>query len=117
MDKRQESINKLKEAIKNKTLGMYQDGLDKCLYYHKATDSCCAVGLLMDIKDKSQDLKCIEHIESIDKILILSYWKNDTGLTYDELSKLQRLHDRVINNNRIPKYELVTDFENYVNQL
>lgn len=123
MNARQKSIKKLKDAIKNKTLGMYQNDLDMCLYYHKETDSCCAVGLLLDAKenfdkDMRGNVNLIEGEEMISDILHNKLIENETGLTNDELIILQNLHDVVINESNIDTMpQFIEKFENYVNQL
>lgn len=97
MNKRLESINKLKEAMRNETLGIHK-GADGCCYFDADTQSCCAVGLLLDDVPKSGDesLKYINNKETIEDVLYSGY-ENNTGLTNNELIKLQGLHDAGIN--------------------
>lgn len=116
---RERSINILKDAVKNRKLGAYK-GASRCKYYHKDTDSCCAVGALiphetlMSLADSKGDVSSLDRsdVGNIKEILKKSEWKNDTGMTDDELIELQRLHDSIIVSKNSPE-----EFENYVNSL
>ena len=117
MSPREKSIEKLKNAIKNKTLGMYR-GAKRCRYYDAETDSCCAVGELVDkdylftLKDEYGDVFALKKdgFGNISSILEFSEWENTTGLTDKELIQLQNKHDNVITG-----YSVDTkSFEDYV---
>lgn len=101
---RLEAVNKIKHAYENKLLG-FQNQANKCLYYDHVSNSHCAVGVLIG-KDKelmrgdgsieSPFKRCggFASINNCMDYLELNEWN---GLTIGELSKLQGLHDSIIN--------------------
>lgn len=103
MTERQKSIDKIKKAFENKELG-YQRGATTARYYDKRSDSCCAVGVLMDLNNEdlfdgngnvnypftgtsSYGIKYSMTEAEIDSLF---------GLTKDELGKLQFHHDQCL---------------------
>ena len=100
MTERQKSIDKIKKAFENKELG-YQRGAMTARYYDKRSDSCCAVGVLMDLnnEDLFDDNGNVNYpftgIDSYGIKYAMTDAEIDTlfGLTKDELGTLQHNHD------------------------
>lgn len=121
MNARQKSIQILQDAVKNKTLGAYK-GATACRYYDKTTDSCCAVGALIPREELMQHVNEYGDVDtfvegvygSIDRILNYGKWYNITGLTNDELLKLQESHDDIVVHRDTTRIEI---FESYVASL
>jgi len=122
MNTREKSIQILKDAVANKTLGAYK-GATGCRYYDKATDSCCAVGALILREELMKNVNEDGDVRTLIKdgqgdikdILAEDNWQNNTGLTDDELIELQRKHDDIIYCGGCPLN--FHTFESYVNSL
>lgn len=98
---REQSINKLRNAVKNKTLGAY-NGARHCVYYDKTTDSCCAIGELYPrkkllAKNAGESVIFCENEDFCAGIADqLQSRKGKFGFTIDELEAIQRAHDRCV---------------------
>lgn len=120
MSLRQESLEKLRQAVKDKTLGIYK-GATVCLYYDAQTDSRCAVGAIIPDKtiEKMKDgngncAKFIDYSKSNSVKSQLKGMKTYRGLTVDELVRLQEMHDDII----FGDYNYtIEEFEQYVASL
>ena len=135
---RAESIKILQEAVKEKTLACYDMRVYSCLYYHKETEKCCAVGALIDFKGKTLNNNVSSFLKDVDgpiedHISDIQYHMDENGmentdlyfgLTRYELEKLQRYHDQVINKRKKNKDGILENneehlwaFESFVNKL
>ena len=106
MTMRQESIKKLKNAVKNETLLMYQaENGTTPKYYDNETNSCCAVGAILPLEILFKHMNHKGNVHefsnngrcdySVDEQLGKS--KNSLyGIKKDELIDLQRLHDKAM---------------------
>ena len=107
MNERKESIKKLKKAVKNKTLLMYQDNNGDPKYYDHATNSCCAVGAILPLETLFEHMNRKGDVNYFtdngdgdydietqlgDKTQVLY------GMEKNELMKLQHLHDKSMSN-------------------
>ena len=102
---RLQAINKIKKAYETKQLG-FQKGATSCLYYDKSSDSCCAVGVLVR-KDKKLlnpqgDRNAVfragldANSYTIESQMRAVNKSSFHGLDIDELRKIQKLHDEVV---------------------
>ena len=123
---RQESIAKIKKAFENNELG-YQKDASGARYYDKASNSCCAVGVLMDRSDKAlfNANGNIEYpfVGGNDYGIAFAMGEIDMdelyGLTRWELGELQSKHDSCLSHNKspntLPRY--VREFKDYLYSL
>jgi hypothetical protein len=118
---RAQSIQILKEAIQNKTLSCYHPEVNSCRYYHGASQTCCAVGILIPkeqlIPDDSGDCMRFNKLARDSSIGGQMGSKNSLfGLTKKELHRLQTCHDAVIVSTDL-KVELIRKLETFINSL
>lgn len=104
ISERQKSLNKIRKAFEQGKLG-FQKGAKSCLYYDSATDSKCAVGVLINarskLKNSEGDIDCPFKQsrfggQSIGAALDEAGLDSFKGLTRDELQELQEAHDGII---------------------
>ena len=116
---REESKNILMSTIGSDMLGCYNDKQTSCVYYSDTTKSYCAIGMLLrevDGKgipiDKGSNYGFQNEITGFDfgghsvngaielseDLSMLKELSKHTNLTPNELSELQRLHDRSVGN-------------------
>lgn len=121
MNIRQRSIKTLKKAVKNKTLGCYNDQVlidEACLYYHAESKTCCAVGALIPKKTLLNNLNeygnCVKPFnkDKGDLISLQSNGRGRYGMKIAELNELQKLHDGAIQSDNS-----VHELESYINGL
>lgn len=97
--KRHEAIKTIIIAYENKELG-FQKGAQSCKYYDVESDSCCVIGILLDIDKMKKDsygnvIEYLDH-QGISAILNKLNAKSLHGLSYSECGELQSLHDGII---------------------
>lgn len=102
MTEREQSLKLIREAYENKELG-FQKGAKTCLYYDSKTDSCCAVGVLVKNErlfdsdgDQEYAFRERQNDPSIEDCMDDLDMKEYKGLTLEELTRLQSLHDRMV---------------------
>lgn len=126
MKSRERSIRKLKRAVKNKTLGCYNEKVleeQRCVYYHGESNTCCAVGALIPKKTLMNNLtingNCIKPFNKNDNDMIhCQIYKGRYGMSLAELKDLQQLHDNAILAESQDERRLNTErLENYINSL
>ena len=122
MSLREESIKKLKEAVKNKELGCYK-GAETCLYYDSRTDSRCAVGVIVpdEVIDKMKNGygDCERFISDKRGTAVTCQLKGENtymGMTIEELAELQDYHDNSILTS-VVRGEYIKKLEDYVSNL
>lgn len=121
---RQISIEKLNEAIQNKSLSCYKENVNHCFYYHRDSDSCCAIGVLVPKEQLFSNLDfdgdCNSFIKEADgpigDHLFVIGADSMFGLNSHELINLQRLHDDCISNKK-HKDSYIRRLENFVRGL
>jgi hypothetical protein len=118
---RSEAIKKLQDAYENEKLGFQNNMGSDCKYYCSTTKSFCAVGVLIGEDDSLKDGKGdIQYpFSDVGKYGITLALKEKEmshfhGLTVEELSKLQDLHDEV---SIYTSYENEQDFKDYLYSL
>jgi hypothetical protein len=126
MSHRAKSLRILKYAVQNKTLSCYNPEVKECKYYEDVYNTCCAVGVLVPMKQLKRHLKsgkCSTFRDKDadgpvrDQMRGLNFLY---GLTKDELIKLQGYHDECIcllSYGKNFKAEALQKFEAYVNEL
>jgi len=124
---RQESIKKLKKAVKSKSLLMYQGVSTSPKYYDDQTNSCCAVGAILPLEtlfeymDNRGNVFVFSNKRNIDYSVDEQLGKRNTlyGMKKFELKELQKLHDKSMSNsihgNAKARYK--RQFEEYVKAL
>jgi hypothetical protein len=129
---RQQSIEKLKNAVKNKTLTCYQttDFNIEPLYYDHNFNTCCAVGELFPKEELKKyalgngdviNLYGIKNVTFIKDILNKADKDELFGLTINELEKIQTLHDECMEGEYLGTRKNIenklSEFETYINSL
>jgi hypothetical protein len=128
LSERKESIKKLKKAVKNKTLLMYQDHDGDPRYYDNETNSCCAVGAILPLEtlfeymNRKGDVNYFTDNGDGDYDIETQLGDNTQvlyGMEKNELMQLQTLHDKAmsgsIHGNAKRAYK--SKFEQYVKSL
>ena len=116
---RKQSINILKEAVKNKSLACYDESIEKCLYLHGKTGKKCAVGAIIPDKILQRNLNsngdCVKFKDKLKNTSVtsqLQHHKTFRGMKLNELEEMQNLHDEILLEGSSP-----LELENYINQL
>lgn len=129
---RKQSLNKIKEAIKNKTLTCYKVTSFHIFpyYYNKNYNTKCVIGCLVDDNEMKQYEGKDGHVSHLWNISILKSDKIDdlmkekgikefAGFNINELSTMQKLHDNIleVRHPEVNAKEEIIKFENYINSL
>ncbi len=102
---REESLNIIKTAYETGKLG-FQKNAQACRYYDSDSDSCCVIGVLLDLskcpRDKYNNVSSLVHNSKsmdhdIESVMIRFNISKFMGFSRFEVSKLQIFHDHCVN--------------------
>jgi len=123
MSLRKESIKKLQDAVKNKSMACYNKNVSECYYLHGKTGTKCAVGVIIPDKtinkmiDGEGNCDFFTDEKNSNSIANQLQGKNTyRGMKVSELTEMQNKHDDIILD-KVDRIEGISILESFIQGL